>query len=93
MNLKVIKIICAVLLLGALFNFPYVYYQILRGSIMILSGYLSYNYFKSKKENLGWIFAIIAILFNPVIPFYFGKELWQLLDVITAGVFLISFKK
>lgn len=92
MNFKIIKIICAVLLLIALFNFPIGYYQILRWTVMILSAYLSYNYFNLNSKVYGWIFAVVAMLFNPIIPFYFDKGIWQILDFITAVVFILSFK-
>lgn len=93
MNLKIIKIICAVLLLLALFNFPIGYYQILRWTVMIISAYLSYNYFNTNNKKYGWIFAAIAILFNPLIPFYLDKSIWQIFDLVVSGVFLISIKK
>ena len=91
--MKILKIICSILLLIALLNNPYGYYQILRWVIMIASAYLSYTYFSSNDKKYGWIFCAVAILFNPFIPFVFDKSIWQILDVITSGVFLISLKK
>lgn len=92
MSIKQIKIISAVILFIAIFNLPYFYYQLLRWAIMVSAGYLAYNYFKNKSNNLGIVFTVVAILFNPLIPFYFDKSIWHIIDVITSGVFLISLK-
>ena len=44
-----------------------------------------------KKINWAWCFGIIAILFNFIHPLHLSKEIWQILDVIGAIVFGISF--
>ena len=92
-NMKIIKIICGILLLVALLNNPYGYYQLLRWIITGASVFLSYTYFNSASKRYGWVFLIVAILFNPLWPFFFEKSTWQVLDLITAGVFFISLKK
>ncbi|MCX6718473.1 MAG: hypothetical protein NTY81_02630 [Candidatus Staskawiczbacteria bacterium] len=88
------KIIAIVFLFGALANNPYSYYQLLRWVVMIVAGYTAYNAYKDKKNNEVWIFGIMAVLFNPIIPFYLQKNTWQLIDIVSAILFLIFlFKK
>lgn len=84
------KLVSIVILLDALGGHDYHYYQILRWIIMVVSVYLAYSYFSSDNKKFGWIFTTIAILFNPILPFFFEKDVWHLLDVVTAIIFLFS---
>ena len=64
-----IKIIAVIILLCAVLDNPYGYYQFLRWSIMIIGGYSAYLSYISKKNNWTFIFIAITVLFNPIIPF------------------------
>ena len=92
-NIKIVKIVSGALLLVALLSLPYSYYQFLRWAVMIASIYLAYTSFTSNDKKLGWIFVVVALIFNPIKPFFFDKSTWQILDLITSGVFFISLKK
>jgi hypothetical protein len=49
------------------------------------------SYIKKGQINIGvWLFGLIAVLFNPLIPFYLGKSIWQKADVIVSIIFIIS---
>jgi len=40
--------------------------------------------------------GIITVLFNPIEPMYFSKGIWQVIDLVVAGIFgvaMFSFKK
>ena len=52
--------------------------------------YSAYLAYEEKRNTWAWIFGIIAILFNPVIPFTFAKETWQVIDIATAIVIFIN---
>jgi FtsH-binding integral membrane protein len=84
------KLLAAVLLFWALTNNTYDYYQLLRWAILIIGGCSAYFAYKNEEKGWTWIFSIMAILFNPIIPFYLTKSAWQTLDLITGFVFLIS---
>ncbi|MFA5232157.1 MAG: DUF6804 family protein [Candidatus Paceibacterota bacterium] len=84
------KIIAIILLLWALTDNPYGYYQFLRWIIMVAAGWSLYLAYESKKIVWIWIFGIMAILFNPIYPFYLSKNTWQYIDVISAFLFFIS---
>ena len=45
-----------------------------------------------KSGKVGWMFAMafIAILFNPVIPIYFKRNHWEIIDAIAAIFLLLS---
>lgn len=84
------KIVAIIILLGALANNPYSYYQLLRWVVMIVAGYTAYVAYNNKKNNWAWVFGIMAVLFNPILPFYLSKDNWQLIDIIAAIIFLAS---
>lgn len=91
--MKNLKIICSTLLLMALFNNPYGYYQILKWVITLSSAYIANHYFKGNNEKYGWIFISIAILYNPILPIHLVRSTWEIINIITAIVFAYSLKK
>ena len=84
------KILAVIILFGALANNPYSYYQFLRWAIVIIAGYTAYIAYNKQKMGWAWTFGIMAILFNPILPFYLSKDTWQLIDVVSAVIFLVS---
>ena len=91
-NIKVywFLLIPVVLLLGALGDWPYSYYQLLRWTVFGTTAYAGYLSYESGSKNWALILACIAVLFNPIAPFYLSKDTWQLFDAITA-LLIISF--
>jgi len=92
MNFTTVRLIAAGMLVLAIADLPYGYYTLLRIVICILAGFTAYTALVSDKKPWLWIFGAIAILFNPIIPIYFDKEIWIFLDAITAIMFIISLK-
>jgi len=84
------KIIAVLFLLGAIADNPYSYYQFLRWIILGVSGYSAYLSYNSGKKIWMVIFGAIALLFNPIIPFYFSRSTWQSIDAIVAIIFFVS---
>jgi hypothetical protein len=84
------------MLILAILPFPYVYYQFLR---LVICGSAIFFAWNSHKINMGswmWVMVSIALCFNPLFPFYLGRELWVLLDISTCvifGVFLSKYTK
>lgn len=92
MNLKLTRLIAAAILFLGAFNMPYGYYKFVRISTFIFSGLFAYLSFKIKNELWIVLFGIILILFNPVYPMHFTKNIWAIIDLAAAAVFLISIK-
>lgn len=86
------RLITSILLFLALSSQQIGYYKFLRWIVFATAVYTTYvSYIKKEKMNLGvWLFGLIAILFNPFIPFYLGKSSWQKTDIIVAVIFIIS---
>lgn len=81
--MKNILITCCVLLGVAIFPMPYGFYQFLRlavcGSMVY---YIIQEYSKNYKINT--VACIITLLYNPVFPVHLNKDIWQMLNVLTA---------
>src|SRR5258708_29074197 len=84
--MKVVKIILAVLLFLCVLRMPYGYYQLIRFVSMTLFAIFAYEY--RKNIPLMIVFISLAVLFQPLIKLHFGREMWNIVDVI-VGVFLV----
>src|SRR3989344_7901507 len=81
-------LVAALFLVAALGSWPYVYYQLLRWVVCGVGAYSAYMTYTQERRGWTGIFAVIAILFNPIMPFYMERETWQILDVAAAIPFL-----
>ena len=86
----VARFIAIALLLWALDRHPYGYYQILRWVTCAAGVYAALTAYSLQKTAWVWVLAIVAVLFNPVIPVHLSRDTWQTVDVVAAGVFLVS---
>jgi hypothetical protein len=85
------RIAAAIMLFLALGRLPYGYYTLLR---FVVCGTAAYGaYFASteqKKPAWAWIFGIIAVLFNPLIPIHLTRDIWAVIDVAVALLLFVS---
>lgn len=88
-----LKIIAIIMLFIALADNPYGYYQILRWVIAGVAGYSAYLTYEDRNKLWSWIFGIVAILFNPISPIYLDREIWSVVNILVAGIFLINIIK
>ena len=92
-----LKVIIAILLLLCLLDMPYGFYELVRFGAAAAFVYLSYDYCKSKNNELGVVFAALALLFQPFIKIALGRAIWNIVDVAVAAglIYLIvkAFKK
>ena len=91
MGYIVARIIAVIFLFWALDRHPYDYYTFLRFVVCGVSAYGAFISNEFGKDVWTWIFGIIAILFNPLIPIHLNKGTWAIIDIIVAIIFLISF--
>ena|ERR1700722_7623972 len=71
----------------AFFKQPYWYYQCVHWIICGTAIFGVWYEYKSKKVAFVWMFFAVAIAFNPLAPFYFHRNLWQIVDLIAAVIF------
>jgi hypothetical protein len=89
---KIIWYLPIIMLLLCFFHWPYKYYIILRFVVSGCAGYIAYQHTEDKILSIqSIIFILITILFNPVLPIYFSKSSWAILDIACAIIFLINF--
>jgi hypothetical protein len=82
-------IVGAIILLLCILPMPYGVYMIVTVATTIIAGYLAYNYYNKKKQQLAITFLVIALLFQPFIKFDLGREIWLVVDIIVAILLLI----
>jgi len=90
------SLIVSIMLLLALADWPYGYYQLLRFVVCGVSVYVAYTAYTWQKIWAVWLFGLIALLFNPLITIHLPKEIWQPIDFICAMLFiyvLLALKK
>ncbi len=83
----------AALLLIAILNLDYGYYEMLRIAITVFAVFFAFKLNAIKQNGLMLVMIAIIILFNPISPMSLNKGLWVLLDIISAVVFLVSSSK
>ena len=91
---KIFAVITTLFLLITAFadlHVSYAYYQILRWVVFVYFGLTAYK-FVGENQNIFIIACIIAILFNPIIPIYMGKESWRVIDGVIGFLLLLNLK-
>jgi len=87
---NLIRFTSALILFIAIADHPYGYYRFVRLFTFAVCGYGFYKAYSIKNKLFSWIFGIIAIVFNPLYSFYFGKDLWHIIDVLSGIIIILS---
>ncbi len=89
------------ILFGALLpDLPYAYFQILRWIVALFSLYyiwyllamprISMSVFEMRHgSKLLLLFAVTAVLFNPIVPIYLSRRIWLVLDILAGLIMLL----
>jgi len=83
-----LKIILSISLFLCLLDMPYGYYQFVRFFSLVVFVLLSHQCYKQGYNNLSYLYAVFAVLFQPFIKISLGREIWNIVDVI-VGIGLI----
>ena len=80
----------AILLIAALFPWPYGYYVLLRLAVFVVSAWIAYEQWRFDDAVSGWVVAFggVALLYNPFMPVHLTREIWSVLNISTAVLFL-----
>ena len=63
---------------------PYGFYEFVRFAAMAGFGILAYQAHEENKKNEMYVYGALALLFQPFIKIAFGRELWNIIDVVVA---------
>ena len=69
---------------------PYGYYILLRWVVTIVALLVLWTAYNQKQRDWVWRMGAVAIVFNPIIPIYFDKVIWQIIDFFVAIFFVLS---
>jgi hypothetical protein len=86
----VARIIASTLLFWALSRHPYGYFTLLRWVVCGVAAYSAYVSTTEKRIPWAWIFGIVALIFNPLIPARINRATWTYVDVAAGILFLLS---
>ena len=68
---------------------PYGYYNLSRIVVCVCSIYFAYNLYKQDDITFVWIFGLLAVLYNPIIPIHlYEKKIWMIVNILTAVLFI-----
>lgn len=63
---------------------PYGFYTLVRFVAMAAFGWLAFDYFRGGRSGLGFGFAALALLFQPLVKVSLGRTMWHWVDVVVA---------
>lgn len=86
----VAKLLAVGILLGALADHAYGYYTLLRWIVCGVAAFSAFRASEIQKTGWVWVLAIVALLFNPIIPVHLNREIWAFVDVGVALLLLAS---
>lgn len=74
----------------AMLPLPIDAYHLIRWIVAATCAYATYEIFQRKNPNksIGVLLAVIALIYNPLFPFYLSRGLWLIVDAVVVG-FLI----
>lgn len=78
------------LLLLALGRNPYDFYTIMRWAVSGVCTYGAFVEFGRGRSTWAWLFVIMAVAFNPIVPVRLSRETWAPIDVFAAGILVAS---
>ena len=86
--MRPLKIIIAVVLLLCLFPLPFGYYELVRLGGMVCFVVLAYQSYQQKQEGWTVAYAALALLFQPFFKIALGRDVWNVVDIVVAGLLL-----
>lgn len=84
--MKAVRIILAIALLLCLCSMPYGYYTLIRFACCITFAVLAIDAKNKESKSSMIIYIAIALLFQPFFKIALGREIWNILDIVTAMI-------
>jgi len=74
----------AVLLLLCLLDMPYGFFQLVRFLALVSFSLLAYNAHLKGNNFHFIIYLALAVLFQPLLKISFGRDFWNIIDIVVA---------
>jgi hypothetical protein len=87
---NIIKIILSILFFLCLFEMPYGYFQFVRFVGLIGFAILAYQANQQGRQTEMFIYIGLALLFQPLIKISFGRQIWNVIDIVVGIGLIIS---
>ena len=80
----------AAVLLLSLLKMPYGFYDFVRFAAMAAFAYLAYKEYDNKgSKDKMILFIVLAVLFQPFFKLSLSRVIWNIVDVVVAGLLLV----
>ncbi|OGG79679.1 hypothetical protein A3A39_01765 [Candidatus Kaiserbacteria bacterium RIFCSPLOWO2_01_FULL_54_13] len=87
-----LKVVAILFVLGALAPIPYyAYYQLMNWIVVGAALMTAWQAYRQNSIGIVWVFALVAVVFNPVAPLYLHTDIWRIVDIVAAVLFMLSF--
>lgn len=86
MNLRIYQIALIIALLLCLLPMPYGYFVFVRFFAFVLFAVMAAFYGLSERVHFAVICGALSLLFQPFIKIALGREMWNIVDVLVAGL-------
>ena len=79
-----------ILLAAVLPLWPYEFYMLVRVVVFATAAFVTWTLWQEDKQAHAVTFGIVAMVFNPFIPAHLTREIWTVLNLAAAGLFIWS---
>lgn len=69
---------------------PFAYFQLMNWVVVVASLVTVWQAYTQNNTFFVALFGLIAIVFNPIAPFYLRSDLWQIADVAVLLLFVLA---
>jgi len=90
MTTTIIKIVLAILFFACLLEMPYGFYQFVRFAGLLGFAILAYQANQQGRQTEMFIYAGLALLFQPFFKIALGRQMWNIVDVVVGLGLLVS---
>lgn len=87
-------VLSTIFVMLGLVKLPYSYFMLLRIVLCITAALGVKRAREAKNNNWVWVYAILAVLYNPVLPVHIGdKSVWAVVNIATVVIFWVGLSK
>lgn len=84
------RVVAAVAAAVAVARLPYGYYELLRWLVCAVAAFTAWRASELRRSGWAWVFIVLALVFNPVVPVRLRRETWAWADIAAAVLLLVS---